>query len=122
MIEEITSARRTGGTREQFRSGPVTLAERITAHGHRPAWIHQVNQAAAVQLERRLFERGVHVIRFDREAPELLEAGYIVISSVKMEGHAHLALTLGDVDRAVSELESLGVIARQDVQDQGEGI
>ncbi len=122
MIEEMTSARRAGGAREQFRSGPVTLAERITAHGHRPAWIRQDNPAAAILLERRLFERGVHVLRLDRPVPELLEAGYIVISSAKLEGHAHAALTLGDVDGTLSELEARGVIAPQDVQDQGEGI
>jgi len=122
MIEEITSARRTGGAREQFRSGPVTLAERITAHGHRPAWIHHDNHAAAVLLERRLFERGVHVLRLDREVPELLEAGYIVISSAKLEGHVHATVALNDVDQALHELETRGVIAPQDVQDQGEGI
>lgn len=122
MIEEMTSVRRAGGAREQFRSGPVTLAERITAHGHRPAWILHENPAAAILLERRLFERGVHVLRLNRAVPELLEAGYVVISNTKLEGHSHAALTLADVDRTLSELEARGVIAPQDVQDQGEGI
>ena len=122
MIEEISSARRTGGTREQFRGGPITLAERITAHGHRPAWIHHDNPATAILLERRLFERGVHVLRINQAVPELLEAGYIVISSAKLEGHTHSSLTLRDVDQTLHELETRGVITPQDVQDQGEGI
>ena len=122
MIEEMTSARRSGGAREQFRSGPVTLAERITAHGHRPAWIEHHNEATAILLERRLFERGVHVLRFDHALPELLEAGYIIISNAKLLGHTHTALTLRDVDATLHELEVRGVIPRQEVQDQGEGI
>jgi len=122
MIEEMTSARRSGGAREQFRSGPVTLAERIIAHGHRPAWIEHDNDAAAVALERRLFERGVHVLRMDQPVPELLEAGYIVISRASLTGHPHSALTLREVDRTIQELEGRGVITPQDVQDQGEGI
>lgn len=122
MIEAMTSVRRTGGTRQVFQSGPVTLAERITAHGHRPAWVVHDNHAAAVQLERRLFERGIHVVRVDRSVPELLEAGYIVISNARLDGHSHVSVILVDVDEALIELENRAVIARQIVQDQGEGI
>ncbi len=122
MIEEITSARRLSGTRELFRSGPVTLSERITAYGHRPAWVSHDNHAAAVQLERRLFERGAHAVRIDQPIPELLEAGYIVISNVKVEGHVHPSIVLDDVDATLKELEARGVLPPQDVQDAGEGI
>jgi sulfate adenylyltransferase subunit 1 len=122
MIEEMTAIRRTGGTRELFRSGPVTLSERITAHGHRPAWIVHDNHAVAVQLERRLFERGIHVVRVDRPVPELLDAGYVVISNSRLDGHQCATVILIDVDEAIRELETLGVIPRQVVQDEGEGI
>jgi sulfate adenylyltransferase large subunit len=98
-------------------AGPVRAAERVARWGHRGAVVRASSKAAALALERTLFDRGcaVAVVESEVAADALAGAGMLAILPVSG--------TRGeDISEIVSGLERNGVLSGRDLYSRGEGI
>jgi hypothetical protein len=119
-----------------FVTSRLTAGERRSAHGHGACLIRaSAGDAVLDALERRLFEKGAHVVRLSRTVEpveELLETGLLVIApgDTAPDGYPYLDLAKIPLPRdpeaaageALERLRELGAWGERDQFTQGEGI